>query len=99
MWGIGCGEVRRRCAEGRASVAPVPRERWIGALTVRLTDANGTAIVHHMVQIDCSSEFRWPIGLAPGTYTLQMSAYGDGSATTTLVVGSAAQQVALQLVK
>ncbi|MCU0862488.1 MAG: sigma-70 family RNA polymerase sigma factor [Planctomycetes bacterium] len=78
---------------------PVPRERWIGALTVRLTDANGTELVHDLVQIDCSSEFRWPIGLAPGSYTLHLSAYGDGSVTTTLVVGSAPQQVALQLVK
>lgn len=76
---------------------PVPRERWIGALNVKITDARGTEIVRDMMQIDGGGEFRWPIGLAPGTYSLQLSALGDGSVTTTVTIGSSPQRVDLQL--
>jgi hypothetical protein len=50
-----------------------------------------------MFQVDGVGEFRWPIGLAPGTYSLSLSAYGDGKADTTLVVGATAQQIDVQL--
>jgi RNA polymerase sigma-70 factor, ECF subfamily len=76
-----------------------PRDRWIGALTIRVTDANGTVLVDEMTQLDGGADFRVPIGLAPGMYSLSFAVYGDGKANTTAVVGTEPLQIDLQITK
>jgi RNA polymerase sigma factor (sigma-70 family) len=78
---------------------PSPRQRWVGALRVRLRDAAGTAVVSDLVQIDCGEEFRWRIGLPPGTYSLALAVSRDGAVDTTLTVGATPFEVELQLAK
>ncbi len=76
-----------------------PRERWIGALQVFVTDAAGTRVVSDMVQIDGKNEFVWPLGLAPGTYSIRATVSGEGQATATFTVGTTPLRVELPLAK
>ncbi|MGB3965142.1 MAG: carboxypeptidase regulatory-like domain-containing protein [Planctomycetota bacterium] len=76
-----------------------PRERWIGAMQVELSDASGTEIVKELTQIDGKQDFTWSIGLRPGTYSLRCSEFGSGSGSTTFTVGTAPLRVDLQLAK
>ncbi|MCA8974915.1 MAG: carboxypeptidase regulatory-like domain-containing protein, partial [Planctomycetes bacterium] len=78
---------------------PTPRDRWVGALQVKLIDANGADVVQDIMQIDGRSEFAWSIGLLPGTYSLRCAAFSDGSASTTFTVGDAAMHVDMQLTR
>ncbi|MEO6597911.1 MAG: carboxypeptidase-like regulatory domain-containing protein, partial [Planctomycetota bacterium] len=80
-------------------VPAVARERWIGALTIELHDANGTQLVRDMLQIDGKQDFVVPIGLAPGTYTVKCSAFGDGKGMVTFEVGALPLRLDLQLAK
>ncbi|HEX5051944.1 MAG TPA: sigma-70 family RNA polymerase sigma factor [Planctomycetota bacterium] len=76
-----------------------PRERWIGAMQIHLTDAGGAEVVKDFLGIDGKPDFVWSIGLLPGTYSLRCSAFNDGSATTTFTAGTAPQRVELQFAK
>jgi hypothetical protein len=81
-------------------VKPVtPRERWIGGMQVLLTDARGTQVLNETIQVDGKQEFCWPIGLAPGAYSVKVNAWDEGSATTTFQVAAAPLRVELQLAK
>jgi phosphoserine phosphatase len=59
-------------------------------------DANGGEVVRDLVQVDGKDQFVWRLGLAPGSYSVQLVAYSDGRADLTLQVGepAAAPQVA-----
>jgi hypothetical protein len=76
-----------------------PRERWVGALRVAIIDAQGTKIVDDMMQLDAGAEFRWRIGLLPGTYTLNFVEMLQGRASTTATVGTEPLQIDLQITK
>jgi hypothetical protein len=76
-----------------------PRDRWVGALQIRLTDGNGVEVVKELTAIDGKEQFVWRIGLRPGTYSLRCSAFRDGSGATTFTVGTAPLRVDLQLAK
>ena len=78
---------------------PTPRERWVGFLTVRITDAVGAEVVRDMVQIDGKQDFVWRIGLLTGTYSVTASALGDGKVSTTFTVPSEPLRLELQLAK
>lgn len=88
-----------RCVVDLAPKPAEARERWIGGLQIRLTDASGAEVVRDFVGVDGKPDFVWSIGLAPGTYSLRCSAINDGSGTTTFTVGRAPQRVELQLAK
>ncbi len=76
-----------------------PRDRWIGALQVSITDAAGAEVVRDMVQIDGKGEFVWPLGLSPGTYSIRAAASRDGQATATFTVANEPLRVDLPLAK
>jgi len=76
-----------------------PRDRWIGAMQVWIHDAEGVEVVRDMIQVDGKQDFVWPIGLLPGTYTVKVSVFGDGSATATLQVAGTPLRVDLPLAK
>ena len=76
-----------------------PRERWVGALGVAVIDAQGTKLVDDMMQLDAGAEFRWRIGLLPGTYTLNFNEMLHGRASTTATVGTEPLQIDLQITK
>jgi hypothetical protein len=50
-------------------------ERWVGALNVRVKDAQGSELVQDLLQIDGSDHFDWRLGLLPGSYTLTASEF------------------------
>lgn len=76
-----------------------PRERWIGAVNVRLRDAAGAEIVRDFVQIDGKQDFTWRIGLTPGPYSVAVEGPFEGKAEAAFTVGSDALRVELQLAK
>jgi hypothetical protein len=77
-----------------------PRERWVGALQVSVIDAQGQKLVSELMQIDAGAEFRWRIGLLPGTYTLNFTEeMMQGRASTTATVGTEPLQIDLQIAK
>jgi hypothetical protein len=78
---------------------PTPRERWVGALLFSVIDAQGTKVVDGMMQLDAGTEFRWRIGLLPGTYTLNFNVMMQGRASTTATVGTEPLQIDLQIAK
>jgi len=78
---------------------PTPRDRWVGALTVRVTDATGAVLIREMLQLDGGADFRVPLGLAPGKYSLAFLLHGAGRADTTATVGVEPLQIDLQIMK
>jgi hypothetical protein len=78
---------------------PTPRERWVGALRVSVIDAQGTKVVEDMMQLDAGAEFRWRVGLLPGTYTLNFVEMLQGRASTIATVGTEPLQIDLQIAK
>lgn len=76
-----------------------PRDRWIGALSVRVRDASGADVVRDLIQIDGKNEFVWPLGLPPGTYSIAAAEIEGGKASTTFTVTNQPLRVDLQLAK
>lgn len=76
-----------------------PRDRWVGAMGVQLTDSAGAHVVNDLMPIDGKQDFTWAIGLRPGTYSLKCSVHGDGEGSTTFRVGSEPLKVDLRLSK
>jgi RNA polymerase sigma factor (sigma-70 family) len=76
-----------------------PRDRWIGALSVRVRDASGADVVRDLIQIDGKNEFVWPLGLPPGTYSFAAMEIGAGRASTTFTVTNQPLRVDLQLAR
>jgi hypothetical protein len=51
------------------------------------------------MQLDAGAEFRWRIGLLPGTYTLNFVEMLQGRASTIATVGTEPLQIDLQIAK
>jgi hypothetical protein len=66
-------------------------------------DSGGTELVQDTLQIDGSDHFDWRLGLATGTYTLQVSEFMTEARCTTTVnvapAGEKPQLVEVQLEK
>jgi RNA polymerase sigma factor (sigma-70 family) len=98
------GEQVRRTVSNATAVQFVlqpatPRDRWIGGLSVRVRDASGADVVRDLIQIDGKSEFVWPLGLPPGTYSIAAAEIEGGKASTTFTVTNQPLRVDLQLAK
>ena len=82
----------------RILVTPAtPRQRWVGAMRVRIVSGSGVQILRDLVQIEGGHEFLWAVGLIPGTYSIDISVAGDGQGQQTFDVGTAPIQIDLRL--
>lgn len=78
---------------------PTPRPRWIGDIVLSVHDANGGLVLREAMRIDTGPEWRFAIGLGPGTYTVQAFSHDEGEARASVVVGQMPAEVELQLAK
>ena len=57
--------------------ANLTEARWTGYLEVEVRDSAGEKVISHTEKVDCETEYRWPIALAPGNWVISAHTFAQ----------------------